>query len=287
MEEVLVRFHQIGKQIFEELDNQSLTKCREVNESWRGFIDGEKTISFRMIKSLTNVPDAYLYNIFGKVDLDSVIELLKNVQQVYDEFRIEQQDYEIKGLNLLDREFIIVDIVDGTEIDAFCLPRELDENVLAKINAGELFLTTKGVSKPHPINPSNVLDLTPLHIAAGYGYFNVCKLIAENVQEKNPQDSYGETPLQIAEENGHSSVIEYFQSLLDVVDEPRKSCPYCNVVGILCDKIEDRLSKHIEKYHSEKKKSEMNPKEKKITPRNYEVLDEKINSAKSKRRKLV
>ena len=44
MEEVLLRFCHIGKQIFEELDNGSLTKCREVNESWRGFIDVENEI---------------------------------------------------------------------------------------------------------------------------------------------------------------------------------------------------------------------------------------------------
>ena len=50
--------------------------------------------------------------------------------------------------------------------------------------------------------------------------------------------------------------------------------------------LEGKRCEHIKKYHSEKKKSEMNPKEKKVTPMNYEVLDEEINSAKSKRRKL-
>ena len=53
MEEVLLRFPHIGKKIFEELDNERLMKCREVNESWRGFIDGEKIVPFRIIKSLS------------------------------------------------------------------------------------------------------------------------------------------------------------------------------------------------------------------------------------------
>ena len=86
MEEVLVRFHQIGKRIFEELDNQSLTKCREVNESWRGFIDGEKTVPFRIIKSLTNVHESYLDKNFGKLDLDTVKELVIDFPHVYRDF---------------------------------------------------------------------------------------------------------------------------------------------------------------------------------------------------------
>ena len=70
--------------------------------------------------------------------------------------------------------------------------------------------------------------MTPLYIAAEEGYLNVCKLIAENVHKKNPRMGYESgqviegTPLQIAERNGHSSVVKYFQSLLDAVEQPRK-----------------------------------------------------------------
>ena len=43
MEETLIKFHgilpHIGEHIFEELDNQSLTKCREVCKSWKEIID--------------------------------------------------------------------------------------------------------------------------------------------------------------------------------------------------------------------------------------------------------
>ena len=43
MEQTLIKFHgivpHIGEHIFEELDNQSLTKCREVCKSWKEIID--------------------------------------------------------------------------------------------------------------------------------------------------------------------------------------------------------------------------------------------------------
>ena len=93
MEEVLMRFHQIGKQIFEELNNQSLAKCREVNETWRLFIEGKKTLPFRIIKSLTNIPDDYLKKKFGKADLASVTELVKNIQHAYSEVHHEQHNF--------------------------------------------------------------------------------------------------------------------------------------------------------------------------------------------------
>ena len=191
MEEVLLRFHQIGKKIFEELDDLSLTKCREINESWRGFIDGEKTVPFRIIKSLTNVPDAYLDKKFGKVDLGSVLKLMKDIQDVYSVFHKVKQSFEI----------------------VFGGPKQW---------AYQIILASNSLSKPNPVNPSIVFGLTALHYAALNGYLNVCKLIAENVQEKNPKDFAGATPLQMADQRGHSSVVEYFQTLLNVVEEPRQ-----------------------------------------------------------------
>ena len=218
MEEVLLRFHQIGKKIFEELDNRSLNKCREVNKSWRGFIDGEKTVQFRVIKSLTNVPDAYLNKKYGKVDLGSVKELVKDVQRVYNAFHEVKQDFEIvfpEKQWSYRRKLMIRKLLTQNGI-------EPDKNLVVQLDTGQLILTSNGLSKPHPVNPPIVFGMTTLHYAAKNGYLNVCKLIAENVQEKNPKDFWGTTPLHMAEKRGHSSVVEYFQKLLDVVEEPRQ-----------------------------------------------------------------
>ena len=37
--------------------------------------------------------------------------------------------------------------------------------------------------------------MTPLHTAARNGHFEVCKLILENVEDKNPPDNIGSTPI--------------------------------------------------------------------------------------------
>ena len=39
MEDFIERFPHIAEQIFQELDNKSLTTCREVAHSWCQFID--------------------------------------------------------------------------------------------------------------------------------------------------------------------------------------------------------------------------------------------------------
>ena len=50
MEEVFLRFLHIGEQVFKQLDNENLTKCREISKSWEDFIDNQKLPWIRMMK---------------------------------------------------------------------------------------------------------------------------------------------------------------------------------------------------------------------------------------------
>ena len=51
MEELILRFGHITKQIFSNLDDKSLSDCREVSKSWRNFLDGQKFLHIRIIQS--------------------------------------------------------------------------------------------------------------------------------------------------------------------------------------------------------------------------------------------
>ena len=53
------------------------------------------------------------------------------------------------------------------------------------------------------------LQEEPLHIAAEKGHLEVCKLLFKNMEEKNPQNSDGKTPLQIAAENNRWKIAHY------------------------------------------------------------------------------
>ena len=55
-------------------------------------------------------------------------------------------------------------------------------------------------------NPANIDGITPLSVAAQNGHFEVCQLIIQNVEDKNPANKIGDTPLHYAAENGHLDI---------------------------------------------------------------------------------
>ena len=50
MEDIFLKFPHIGEQILEQIDNKSLTECREVNNLWMEYIDNQKLPWIRIIK---------------------------------------------------------------------------------------------------------------------------------------------------------------------------------------------------------------------------------------------
>jgi len=61
---------------------------------------------------------------------------------------------------------------------------------------------------PQNNNRCSYENVTPLHIAAWKGHFNICKLIVENISDCNIQDSHGKTPLDIAAYHGHFEICQ-------------------------------------------------------------------------------
>ena len=55
-------------------------------------------------------------------------------------------------------------------------------------------------------NPGNEIGKTPLHWAAEIGNLAICISIVTNVEKKNPQDTFKNTPLHYAAKFGHLEV---------------------------------------------------------------------------------
>ena len=62
------------------------------------------------------------------------------------------------------------------------------------------------VSKVEDKNPFDNEGFTPLHAAAREGNLEMYKFIAERVENKNPANSDGETPLSLATKEGHEEI---------------------------------------------------------------------------------
>ena len=65
---------------------------------------------------------------------------------------------------------------------------------------------------------------TPLHNAAANGHVEICKLITENVVEKNPKDKYGSSPFHSAVTMGKSEVFMFLMEKIgdQYVDQQSK-----------------------------------------------------------------
>ena len=57
-------------------------------------------------------------------------------------------------------------------------------------------------------NPQDYYGETPFHYAAKYGHLGICEYIIDKIDEKNPHDYKGLTPLHNAAERGHLPVCQ-------------------------------------------------------------------------------
>ena len=64
-------------------------------------------------------------------------------------------------------------------------------------------------------NPRNSRGETPLHYAAENGHFEVCKLIIEWVDDKSPRNDNGITPLQKAKSKGHLEIYRFIMEKIE------------------------------------------------------------------------
>ena len=78
------------------------------------------------------------------------------------------------------------------------------------------------------MNPGNINGWTPLHDAASNGHFEICKLIMENIQDKNPCTTNNYlimkfTPLELARAHGHHQIEDYIISQLVKIEKDSKA----------------------------------------------------------------
>ena len=75
MEEVLTRFHVLAQNIFLQLDNETLAKCKKVGRVWQTFLDNQKFVFIRKIKSCSSDPNEFLETILKYSCLKEVEKL--------------------------------------------------------------------------------------------------------------------------------------------------------------------------------------------------------------------
>ena len=83
IEETFWRFPHIGEQIFEELDNTTLSKCLEINKWWQKFIIERKICQINQLENHTYIKASILKKELGNKDFETVKKLADYSMKVY------------------------------------------------------------------------------------------------------------------------------------------------------------------------------------------------------------
>ena len=196
MDEITLKFPHLAEQIYGELDNLSLVKCKEVSLPWYHFLNNNKATNVRVIKGYTKCSDALVKKLAK--NNEDVIQIVSDLRKIFENFR--------RGMRQSSWTWMSSPLHVAAEsgyLNAYCL---IMENITDK-NPSRIFDYTK-YSFIENLHKSN--KTTPLHLAARNGYFNICESILENIKEKNPTDEDDVTPLHYAAQNGHLLICQMF-----------------------------------------------------------------------------
>ena len=191
---MLSRFPAVAEDIFKELNNKSLTKCRKVSVQWQNFIDNQKFIWLRKILkyngSMTEFSDHWK-RMITSTSTDHVKELSTVMETFF-----EVQDSKCKSQWA---PLHIAAIQGQLEMSKFIMQRTKDNN------------------------PTRIEDqTTALHMAAFSGHTEICRCIVDMLDDKNPADKDGETPLSRAVLNGHLETYQLIAESLGDKNPPVK-----------------------------------------------------------------
>ena len=224
MEVVLLRFPHIGSQIFDQLDNPFLTKCREVSDSWNSFIDNEKLPWIRMIIQHIKPLASPWKKFLQKSNYESLVEIASSVIQYYKEFNCVPE-------NTVPLHFAAM--TGKTEIIERLLQKQSQLNKIRgagiceeawQVTSREISDYYEGGVRPKLLSqhkkkkkfelektnwiPEMEIDsfqCTPLHYAARNGHLTAYQVIMEVSHIKNPECGYM-TPFHMAAKHGHLGI---------------------------------------------------------------------------------
>ena len=229
-EEIFWRFPHIGDLIIDQLDNQSLTKTREVNKCWQNFIDNEKCIYIKKIQEHIYISNESVKKKLG----EETVQSLKDLESFSHKANMFTNNYCIREpATIEDRrnEFFHQLPFESKENvnDAMLLAKIMLENMKNKnpsskfghtalheaASCGNLPMFKLILNYSKNISPrDDNIRYTPLHNAAEQGHYEMCEFIVEHMQDLNLKSYLGNTPFDLAEKKGHKKICDLLKSAI-------------------------------------------------------------------------
>jgi hypothetical protein len=215
---MIARFPHVVKDIFKELDDKTLTTCRNVSRLCCDYLDldSERFLWIRMIQRYRkNMGISYPH--WNKVLKNTPFKLVKefsvSTQQFFKD-DASRNDFHWSPLQIVAEQGnleLCKYILEKTRSTKPCIDYNRDvyytHPILMAAKKGHEEICKVLIDNSEEKNPSDVLGMTSFHFAAKEGLTDVCKLIMENIDHKNPAAINGCTPLHLAAEEGHLEII--------------------------------------------------------------------------------
>ena len=213
IEEFLKRFPTIGQEIFDQLDHESLVKCKVISSLWCSVIENSKIIWIRRIKKFyENHVEFHQHwkSVLKNIPRERAKELSLAVEQFYT--KIIRLDFNHSPLHITSEHGLSSLHKFVTEKIIASAPRP---GMLSKV-ANLVTNQSKSYAK-NEINPRRKDGMTSVHFAACYGHVDLFMYLADHLEDIFPLDNDGTSPLFLAAQNGHMSICK---TIVERVKEP-------------------------------------------------------------------
>ena len=203
-EDLCLRFPSIAESIFDELDNQSLVRCREASREWSEFLSSSKFVLMRKIQKTIETRRKFrkVWRSLGKkLSTNTILQLEAAVTEFFG------NDENFAGDPL-------VDVYSDIDSESYCIT---PIHVAARCGNTSLWKTL--TEKAAENQPEDETGQTPLHYAVGYGHLEMTKLIINRIDDKNPGDNEGWTPLHYAALRGYLNICRF------IMNQIKDKCP--------------------------------------------------------------
>ena len=161
MNQIILRFPVIAEQIFDQLDDQNLSKCRGISKIW---YDATERLKWtRKIQKLSK-ENAKHQTSWKLVLVKIPTEVLKKLALACEEYHYDIPQWP-----------------DGIESSPLHIAA----------CSGDLQLFKHILEKVKDKNPKDHFEQTAFHTAASYGSLEIFEFIMERAEDKNPKDEDG------------------------------------------------------------------------------------------------
>ena len=247
MDELSLRFPHLAEGIFNSLDNQSLSNCRIVNNSWKNYLDQQKFFHIRKIKE--NITTFHVIGepwelIFRKAGIDILRKLFYAVRKSFKSCRSNMNTHGLHfGCIAYDDQSATPLLVAAAYGDFKFFKRMMDLSEVKNPKTEEfetllclaaekgnfricrlLLKTLDDMGWKEFLDDSKIMDL--LRGAAEEGNFQIFKLLIHTLHgEKNAMvtvdDDIDWTLLTISAKHGHWEICELIMKNIKVDENPR------------------------------------------------------------------